>query len=351
MNDSSSLKLDGSETPVAGVRRGRVQTVLRPIIIGAVVVALIGGVALYLHSQRFPSTEDAYVQANIVQIAPQVSGVVSKVHVVNNQHVEPGAALFDIDAASFAIAVESAQASLDEAVEAVGADSAAVAAAAARVREAEAGLANARSEAKRGRTLLQSGSLSVSAMDLRQTALDQAEAGLSAALAELERAQQQYGHDGKENARLRAASAVLKKAQLDLSYTEIHAPSAGWVSNMTLYRGNMVTMGRPVFSFVENKSWWIDAHFKETDLARLKPGQSASIKTDMYPDITFKGRVESISAGSGAAFSLLPPENATGNWVKVTQRYTVRIRVLDRNDESHPLRVGASTKVVVDTRS
>jgi membrane fusion protein (multidrug efflux system) len=187
-------------------------------------------------------------------------------------------------------------------------------------------------------------------LDTREAALKQAEAASEAALAELDRAQQQYGGSGKDNARLRSASAALRKAQLDLSYAEVRAPAAGWVSDVTLREGAFVMMSRPVFPLVEDKEWWIDAHFKETDVTRIKPGQPATIEIDMYPGLELKGEVESISAGSGATFSLLPPENATGNWVKVTQRYTVRVKVLDRSpDPTQPLRVGASSRVKVDT--
>lgn len=329
-------------------RTGLVQRILRPVILLVVIGAAVGGYYLYEDARRHPSTEDAYIQANVVQIAPQVPGIVSRVHVINNQNVEEGVPLFDIDTAPLMIAVEAAQAAFDEAVESVGASGAGVTAAAARVRQAEATLANARSEAARGRTLSQAGSMSASALDTRESALKQAEAGLAAALAELERAQQQFGRSGKDNARLRAASAALRKAQLDLTYAEVRAPAKGWVSNLTLREGAVVAAFRPLFSLVEDTEWWVDAHFKETDVTRLRPGQSADIAVDMYPGMVLKGVVDSISAGSGATFSLLPPENATGNWVKVTQRYTVRIRITDKPPAGQPLRVGASTKASVN---
>ncbi len=331
-------------------------TPLQRILRGVVLLVLIGGGGfgyyLYRQSEAYPSTDDAYIQANVVQIAPQISGPVTKVHVVNNQHVAEDAPLFDIDTAPLVIAVEASQAAFDEAAESVGASGAGVKAAAARVRETEAALANARREAVRGRALVQAGSLSTAGLDTREAALKQAEATVEAALAELDRAQQQYGGSGTGNARLRAASAALRKAQLDLSYAEVRAPNAGWVSDVTLREGAFVMPARSVFALVEDKEWWVDAHFKETDINRIKPGQSAEIEIDMYPGVKLKGQVESISAGSGATFSLLPPENATGNWVKVTQRYTVRVKVSDRPaDPTQPLRVGASSRIKIDTKS
>jgi membrane fusion protein (multidrug efflux system) len=330
--------------------RGLLQRVLRPLIAVMVVGAVVGGVVLYFHAQRYPSTEDAYIQADVVRIAPQVTGVVQKVYVVNNQHVDAGEPLFDIDPAPFQIAVDSAQATLDETTESVGASVAGVNAAAAHVHEADAALAVAQNDAERAHALRAAGNISDSTLDARMAALKQAQAGVAAANAELQRAQRQSGASGTDNARWRAADAALRKAKLDLSYTHVVAPNSGWVSNVTLREGASVTSGTPVFSLVEDNGWWVDAHFKETDIAHLRAGQPGEITVDMYPGRTFKGVVESISAGSGATFSMLPAENATGNWVKVTQRYTVRVRGLDRAiNGDEPLRVGASAQVVVDT--
>ena len=352
MNDSAPKTAQAPQVSTADPpppRSSMVQRVLRVVILLALIGAAISGYVLYRNGERFASTDDAYIQANVVQIAPQVSGIVTKVHIENNHHVDEGAALFDIDPAPFAIAVEAAQAAFDEAVEGVGANNAGVNAAAAHVREAEATLANARTEAARARQLRQAGNLSASGLDAREATLKQSEATLAASLAELERAQQTAGRTGKDNARLRAASAALHKAQLDLSYAEVRAPSSGWVSNLTLRDGAFAAMGRPLFALVEDNEWWVDAHFKETDITRLRVGQSAEIAVDMYPGLALKGTVESISAGSGATFSLLPPENATGNWVKVTQRYTVRIKIDGRPPNGEALRVGASAKATVDT--
>lgn len=339
-----------------GALPAKTSSLLQRILRGVVLLVLIGGGGLgyylYRQSEAFPTTDDAYIQAHVVQVAPLISGPVSKVLVVNNQHVGKDAPLFEIDPAPFVIAVEAAQAAFDEAAESVGASGAGVKAAAARVRETEAALANARREAVRGRALVQAGSLAAAGLDTREAALKQAEATVEAALAELDRAQQQYGGSGTGNARLRAASASLRKAQLDLSYAEVRAPNSGWVSDVTLREGAFVMPARPVFALVEDVEWWVDAHFKETDITRIKPGQAAEIEVDMYPGVVLKGQVESISAGSGATFSLLPPENATGNWVKVTQRYTVRVKVSDRPpNPNEPLRVGASSHVKISTKS
>ncbi len=351
MDDSRPQTEAVSATSAPAARTaGPLQRVLRVVALLVLLGGAAGGYVLYRQAESYPSTDDAYIQAHVVQIAPQVSGPVKRVHVVNNQRVAAGAPLFDVDSAPFQIAVEAAQAAFDEAVENVGASGAGVKAASARVREAEAAVANARRDAGRGRALVESGNLSAAGLDSREAALKQAEAASEAAMAELDRAQQQYGASGKENARLRAASAALRKAQLDLSYAEVRAPDSGWVSDVELREGSFVTMARPVFALVEDAEWWVDAHFKETDIDRIKTGQPATVEIDMYPDVKLHGVVESISAGSGATFSMLPPENATGNWVKVTQRYTVRVKIADRpSDTSQSLRVGASSRVEIDT--
>lgn len=146
------------------------------------------------------------------------------------------------------------------------------------------------------------------------------------------------------------AKADLGKAWVALSGSKIYAPVAGTVEHLLIQPGNTVAAGVPLLALVKGDVWWIDANFKETQLARIKPNQPVSIELDMYPHHTFKGVVESIGSSSGATFSLFPPENASGNWVKVAQRFPVRVRIID-NDPHYPLRVGASASVTVDTTS
>jgi membrane fusion protein (multidrug efflux system) len=149
---------------------------------------------------------------------------------------------------------------------------------------------------------------------------------------------------------LRAAAAQLDKATHDRVKTHVTAPADGLLSNVTLRPGATVQAGAPLFAIIEGNPWWVDANFKETDLARIAVGQKAKIRLDMYPGVTFDGVVESISAGSGSTFSVLPAENATGNWVKVTQRFPVRISITNPPAEAaKPLRVGASASVTIDT--
>ena len=148
--------------------------------------------------------------------------------------------------------------------------------------------------------------------------------------------------------KLNLAKAAVFQAQMAVNATKVYAPVSGTVENLTLQPGNMVAIGVPLFAMVDNSQWWIEANFKETQLARIKPKQAVKFTLDMYDNHVFKGTVESIAAGSGAIFSLFPPENATGNWVKVTQRFPVRILI--KNDgPRYPLRAGASAEVTIDT--
>jgi len=256
------------------------------------------------YTDIFPSTDDAYVQANTVNIAPQVSGPVKSIYAYDHQFVSRGQLLFEIDPNPFEIAVEKAQANF---------------------KQTQAELSTQQKDTARTLSLVKQGQAPKSEGDDAQGKLDQ----LTAAL--------------------KVAKSTLDGAQLDLEHTHIYAPADGNLTNFVLRVGQVVQSGAYLFALVENKQFWVDANFKETDLNRVKPGQSAKIKIDMHPDVIFQGIVQGISAGSGAIFSVLPPENATGNWVKVTQRFPVRVNIINP-DPKYPLRAGSSCEVTIDTR-
>lgn len=332
--------------PTRGARR----FLGRAVFVVGLAAAAVALLLYWRYQDRYPSTEDAYTAAHIVKVAAQVSGRVIAVNVSENQKVAGGETLFEIDPVPFQLKVESAEAQLQQAVQSVGAGGANVAAAAARLSEKEATLRNTARALDRARALARSGDVSQAAIDNADAAFREAGATVEFARAELQMAEQQLGGTGAENARVREASAALRMAQLDLDRAKVRAAAPGWVSDVTLRPGAIVSAGAPLFALVEDREWWVDAHFKETDLARLRPGQKAVIEIDMYPGLKLNGTVDSISAGSGATFSMLPPENASGNWVKVTQRFTVRVKITDAPPgDGAPLRVGASAFVHVDT--
>ncbi len=253
----------------------------------------------------YVSTDDAYVNANVVHIAPRVTGQATKVYVSNNQYVKQGQRLFDLNPDLFSAAVMQAQANL--------------AMSEAKLKIAELTAARTSVLVKRKVASTQAG--------------DAADADLQAAAAGVE-----------------LAKANLMTAQLNERYTQVSAPASGWVTNVNLRAGDILMANQSVFVLINNEEYWVDANFKETELQNIRPGQSADIKLDMYPGYVFQGIVDSMSYGSGASFSLFPAENATGNWVKVTQRIPVRIRILHPNLK-FPLRIGASAQVRIHLHS
>ena len=335
--------------PAAPPRRGR-----RPRgkqlkwIIGAVVLVIAAflGARWWMEQSRFVSTEDAYIGANQVEIAAQVSGPVVQVFVRDQQAVKKGDPLFQIDAKPYEIALDRARAQLEMARQGMSQEGAGVASAEAVLAQRRAEAANARSIWERDQQLVKSGFISPQAAQTSRTQLATAEAAVKAAQADVAKAKSALGRAGDENAAVQAAAAAVKQAELDLERTRVVSPATGVIANFTLQPGNTVQPGQPLFVVIANDEWWVDANFKETQLVDIRPGEKATVASDLYPDRTFHGVVQSVAGGSGAAFSLLPPQNATGNWVKVTQRVPVRVRITDP-DPRHPLRIGTSATVEV----
>lgn len=302
----------------------------------------------YWHTATlYPSTDNAYIQANVIQVAPQVSGKVSQVLVEENQVVHKGDVLFKIDARMFQLQAEKAMANLADTRQRVAALELAIKVANANVEKANAQFAISQKSAKRILSLVHDGRASKQQGDDVLSKLKIAKAELQAASNELLRNQQLLGDSVDENPQIIAAEKQLDEAELNLQYTTITAPADGTITQLHLRQGDMVNANVAQFSLVENNQFWIAANFKETALGRIKSQQNVNIEIDMYPGKTFQGRVESVSPGSGAAFALLPPENASGNWVKITQRFPVKISL--QAQSPYALRLGASCKVTVNT--
>ena len=327
------------------------QKLLKPAAL-VIALAIAGGGLWWWWQQQaiYPSTNDAYIEANILSIVPEIGGKTTSVSVHENDHVNAGDVLFRVDESTLQAAVDAAQAQLDMASQSVDASQANLSAAEAQLSAAKATFRNADDAFQRASKLAKAGNLSDAALEQARTAREQAEAQKNAAESARNAARDQLGKAGENNAGVRAARAELDRAKIALSHAVVHAPASGWIANISLRPGQVISPGQPLFSLVEDSDWWVSANFKETDLNRITPGQKATIGIDMYPGMTISGRVESIGSGAGAVFSLLPSENATGNWVKVTRRFPVRI-ALDRPpaDDVHRLRVGASTLVTIDT--
>ena len=322
-------------------RRRRIKWIAAGILLLA---ALVGTLLYWRNASRFVSTEDAYINAHQVEITALVSGTVSAVHIVDQQKVKEGDPLFDIDPANYEIALRRAQAEVGLARQQVSQQSAGVSSAVAVLAQRRAEAANARNNWERSRQLMASGFLSPQGAEQSRTALTTAEAAVRAAEANVAQARSALGTTGDENAAVQAAIAAVAAAELDLQRTHVAAPTSGVIANLSLRPGNTVQASTPLFVVISEHEFWVDANFKETQLKDIRQGQKAEIRSDMYPDHVFHGTVQSLSGGSGAAFSLLPPQNATGNWVKVTQRVPVRVKV-DDPDPQHPLRIGTTATV------
>lgn len=315
-----------------------------------VLALIIGGYVYWQHQQRYPNTDDAYVQAHVITVAAQVSGKVQQVFVQNQQTVTQNQLLFTLDPKPFEIAYQKAQANLQNTLQQIQAAENAANAAQAALAQREAQFVDAQKKYDRIMPLVKKGYYSKSGADDLTRELTVAKQAVIAAKNELAEARAKRGKTGDENAQIRAAKAEISQAQLNLQYTKIVAPKNGQLAQFTLQAGQTVTAYQSLFSLVDTHQWWVMANMKETNLERIRIGQKAVIYVDIYPSHPFHGVVTSISPGSGSSFSLLPPENATGNWVKVTQRVPVRINIIDATDQ-FPLRIGASCSITIDTKS
>lgn len=311
------------------------------------VVLMAAGTGIYWYwdrARQYESTENAYVNAHIVRIAAQLSGQVISLHVDESQMVKQGEPLLSIDPEPFKIAVERAAAKLEQAHYQVRRTEASLHEVEALVRQRVAEYQNAIANDKRTRELLARKLVARERADQVETRLKTAEAALESARARLAAEQANLGSSGEQNESIRQAAAALAQAQWDLKNTTIPAPVSGEATNLQVRAGDVVEKNQVLFAIVDHSDFWIDANFKETQLEHIRPGLDAEIRIDMYPGKVFHGKVVSISTGSGTAFSLLPAQNATGNWVKIAQRVPVKIKVLDV-DPQFPLRIGTSGSV------
>ncbi|EIO3982794.1 HlyD family secretion protein [Vibrio vulnificus] len=309
--------------------------------------------AMYLswqYSDSHPSTEDAYVRAKILSVAPQVQGQVVTVEAKDFQAVNKGDLLLKIDARPYLLAVKQAKAAYQLAVQQHDVADKQVTEAVAGLDAARSNLTEAQLEYKRIDSLVARKLASAQDLDTAKNKLANAQASLEQARASVEKAIANRGEEGAEAAVVQQAAAQLAQAELNLSYTDITSPVDGIAGEINTHVGSVVSAGQTLFPVIIKDSYWVRANFKETDLTHIKPGMEAEVVIDMYPDRVWKATVEELSPASGTSFSLMPPENATGNWVKIKQRFPVRL-ALNVPKDAPQLRVGASTEVTVDLQS
>jgi membrane fusion protein (multidrug efflux system) len=332
------------------IRRGWLRIALMlsvPLVLG------FGAGYFYLLAGRYASTDDAYAQADMVQVSADVPGRVVEVDVRDNEKVMPGQVLFRLDDRNYKIAVNQAMAELASARLQIDSLRAGYREKLADQKQANDTLAYQEREFNRQQQLLAEHVASQSKFDEARHALDTARQAVASNEQQIANTLAALGGNPDiataDHPLVQRAQAQLDQAMLDLSHTVVHASLEGIVSKVDrLPVGMYLNAAQPAFSLVATRHVWIEANFKETDLTHMRPGQEATVDIDTYPDHTFTAVVESIGAGTGSMFSVLPPQNATGNWVKVVQRIPVRL-VIEDPDPERPLRAGMSATVEVNT--
>lgn len=317
------------------------------------IAALGVGIRWWMFARTHVSTDNAYVHADVVQITPRIAGTVDALFVNDNQPVVAGDLVVRLDPADTALGLQQAEATLANATQEVEQARAVVRAAQSQGEIAAAELAQARLDHTRAAQLAERGVVSPDRLDKTRTTLRAAEARAAEAQRQLERTRATLGipldAPATEAAVVRQAQAARDQAALLLSYTELRAPTAGVVAKRMIQVGQRVQPGQPLMAIVPVHAAYIEANFKETELTTVRVGQPATVEADIYPGLIYHGHVDSLSPGTGAAFALLPPENAVGNWVKVVQRLPVRIALDAPPPPDHPLWVGLSVSVSIDT--
>lgn len=312
--------------------------------------------------RHLESTDNAYVQGEITRISSQLNARIERVLVRDNQHVEAGQLLVELEASDFRLARQRAQAALatheaerEQARSKLQQQASLIAASQADVGASQATLERSRLDLGRAQTLRKPGYVSEERVTTLAADNRVARSQLAKAEADLQAQRQQVASLEAEIKRLDAltqsAQADLEQAELNLARTQIHAPISGFVGQRSAREGQVVQSGAYLLSLVPDQDIWIQANFKETQIGRMHPGQSAELIFDSYPDSTVEARIDSLFAASGAQFSLLPPDNATGNFTKVVQRIPVKLTLAADHPLQGLIRPGMSVEVKVDIRS
>ena len=358
----SAASSDALLQPAAGnPRRRKALTALASV----VVVAGLGWAAYeYLVASHYESTDNAYVQGNVIQITPQIGGTVMAIMADDTDFVKAGQTLVQLDPADARIALEQAEAALAQAVRQVrtlyannGTLAAQIALRDADVARARSDIARASDDLNRRQSLTGNGAVSKEELNHAQTQLANAKSALAAAQAGVVAAREQLtsnqalteGTSIEQHPSVQVAAAKVREAYLATQRAGLQAPVDGYVAKRTVQLGQRVAAGTPMMSIIPLNQVWVDANFKEVQLRNIRIGQPVTLVADLYgKKIRYKGTVAGLGVGTGAAFSLLPAQNATGNWIKVVQRVPVRIALDAQQLAANPLRVGLSMDAEVD---
>jgi len=318
------------------------------------IIVIVGGwygVTLFIKSKTHVETDNAFIEARIVPVSAKVSGTVARVLVNDNQFVKKGDLLLELDRNDYSLKVAESAAGVGIAENETGGEYLKVEAA--RAAQLSAGARHDQTviDLDRGEKLYQREVIPKEQLDRLRTANLVARAQLKESEENLKRARAEAGLGVKtgNRAKVQERQAQLDEARLKLSYTSIHAARDGYITRKSIEPGVNIQAGQQLMALVPLQDAWITANYKERQITHIKPGQKVEFSVDAYPGRTFSGRVDSIMAGTGAAFSLLPPENATGNYVKVVQRLPVKIAIDGSSDPTHLLRVGMSVVPTIQT--
>ncbi len=327
---------------------------VRPVLLFVVpLIAIAGAMVWWLWGGRYISTENAYIKADIVQVSSEVAGRVIEVTAKDHASIKEGDPLFKIDPEPYHIALLKAEAELAQMHTRLATLKAQLAEAQAERTESQSKVAFFEAQHNRQQQLSVKGvgfafrfeeAESNAAAARQKVAV--AEQKIQSALVALDNNPDMKPHDSPM---VREKMALRDRAKFDLERTVIRAPVGGVAVNVKMLPGEQVKAATPLFAIVRDSRPWVEANFKETELTWVRPGQSATVTLDIYPDVVFEAEVDSISPATGAEFALLPPQNASGNWVKVVQRLPVRLRLIARNEDV-PLRAGMTATVKVDTK-
>jgi len=304
----------------------------------------------FFNARYYESTDDAYVNGDVVQITSEVPGTVIGLHVDDTQRVIAGQSVLELDPADAKIAEANAEADLARAVRRVRGLFAQGQELRAQIDQREQAARTADDDLKRRGGLIADGAISAEELSHARDAVTTTRANVAAARQQLSQTVAQIdGTTIADHPQVLAAAAAVRNAALALHRTDLIAPVSGVIAKRSVQVGQRVAAGTPLLAVVPLDDVWIDANFKEGQLERMRAGQAVTVHTDLYGgDVTYHGHVVGIAAGSGNAFALLPPQNASGNWIKIVQRLPVRILLDPKELEAHPLRVGLSTAVRVD---
>ena len=327
----------------------------RPLIILFCITCVVAVLCLkwLISSRTNIATDNAFIEARVVPVSSRIAGTVQRVLVTDNQRVSKGDLLVEIDQRDYQVQVNRAEAGVGMAENESGGERQRVEAADAALQSALARQEQALLDLERGEKLYSREVLPREQLDRLRTARRVADAQTKEARERLRLARAEAGlaasGTAANRARVMQRQAQLDEAKLQLSYTRIYAPQDGFITKKSIEPGVNIQAGQPLLALVPLSNAWVTANYKESQLTHIKPGQKVQFTVDAYPGRTFSGTVDSIMAGTGAAFSLLPPENATGNYVKVVQRVPVKITIDAASDPDHQLRVGMSVIPVIRT--